>query len=255
MMGDNSSNFDGTMWFVGVKGMKKGTKEEPFLQVSEMKPEGGFKVHDQTYTKTSGRITAIYMNYFEFEGKKINKLNIDLEDEDPEKGQFKFKFSVTLGGAARELINKLSSVANKGKLDGIFTIGTYMATNFAIPNTTTVIDEMRGLYLHQDGEKVAKAYSYDQLKDKTKQVIVNGETINDYSELNAFYMKVVTDILAPAVLDETEQMFSNPANLGESHDQTPPQEQAEAASKEAPANTQEPEWLNQETEPVDDLPF
>ena len=52
----------------------------------------------------------------------------------------------------------------------------------------------------KEQEKVDKAWSFDQLKEKVKEFIINGQKQFDYTELDAFYFKVLSDIIQPCIV-------------------------------------------------------
>jgi hypothetical protein len=246
MLSNNKPNFDGNVYYVNVKNMKRGENNSPCIQAATYDAKSNsYPVMEETFTKLEGFIKEISLSDFMYQGNKIEKVNIILEDEDHNGEKSQYRMGLAFSGAAREILNKIATVANEKKLVKKLTIGVYMSTDFKHPETGEAM-ELRGTWLHYDGEKVAKAYPYDKLKDKVKQVKANNTIINDYSELDSFFKQVVTDVIAPAIPTITDEIF--------------PEDKKEVSptpeDMKTPNNYKTPdEALAEDDSEADDLPF
>lgn len=168
-LNDGYKNF-----YVKLVGTKRGSKECYFE--FKTKAEGTYVV-EQKSNEYSGTCEKIELKTFQYEGKEGKSLEISLRD-DTEK--HRYILSLGINNVSRGLLSSLDSLDEISQLRFVTFIGKNKK------------DEPQLIFLaYANGSSEKLMWSHniaDLFKKLVKSVKVNGETINDYGELNEFFL-------------------------------------------------------------------
>ena len=163
--------------------------------------DGSFKVTGESLWVT-GNLTKFEKGSFTSKGKEYDTLNIELVDLDNQVPVY-YRIQMYWGGAARELVNRFSRLTQaitNGPIEEMITIGCY---NMEGDNGKRVI----GMWLKYGDnhdvkmqQKVDKQWTWDQLKGRVKKVTINGREQSDYTELDAFYEKCISEYIVKNIV-------------------------------------------------------
>ena len=241
-------DYSETRVYLKPKGFKK-QETEVYFQISEYK-DG--KVRETT---TTGWVTAyldkIVRGSYQHQGDTFETVTFELVENGPEKPT-RFFVQMGIGGASRELLNRLAKLAyiTTNVIKEMITIGVYCMESSEEPGKY-----YKGCFLKygntteiKNQQKIDKLWSFEKLKEKTKKVQVGTKTIIDYTELDKFYDNVIEKIVVPAI-----ERFELDQPAGVNQD-----------TGKAPSANQDPEefgtpvtedWTKNESDDEDDLPF
>lgn len=194
-IGNTSGDFDEYKVFLNPKGLKK-EAQETYFQITEY-VDTGFKETNRTGFVTA-YLDKIYKDSYDYDNKTIRTLKVELVEMTKDKPT-RYIIEMNYGNAARELLNRLANLAQTvKKIDKYTTIGIY---NTGEPKF------YKGMWLKY-GETVNvkeqatldKAWGYESLQKKTKKVVVNGEEVTDFTELDKFFDRVLEEIISPTIV-------------------------------------------------------
>jgi len=171
-MNDGYKNF-----YVKLVGAKKGSKEVFFE--FKTKTDGAYTV-EQKASEYSGVCEKIELKPFTYEGREMKAIEIALRD-DTEK--HRYILSLGVNNISRGLLSSLDSLDEVSMLKFVAFLGKNKK------------DEPQLIFLaYANGESKPTRWSHDMVglfKEKVKQVVVNGDNVNDFTQLNDLFLNEV----------------------------------------------------------------
>lgn len=223
MIGNNQS-FN-KVYFLNMKTKKE---EKPhFRVVDATDDEKHIDMPDATFVE--GRLAGIEPTKWKYEGEVMYQARMRIVDDTMNE---MYMVTIPYSMVGRSILNCLASQDKIGKIR----ISLYTSKNSGYASA----------YVTNDGEQCDWQYSIDAMRSKIAESKVGKKVVRDYSELDEFFDKVITEIIA-------KRLFAAPpTELPD--DKTDIQQAAESKNekivKEDEKTKEEPEEL-----PPDDLPF
>lgn len=152
--------------YVSLKGLKKEDKSTYFDFVKKVNDEYVSDGHEQDFSGTLTNISIISKDFEDV--KDVKYLRLVVED-----GVESYIFDTKLfSGIGRNLMNSIPSIENFGHI------------MFKCYKNKRSYGQ---IYIESNGERVNWKFGMDELPE-VRRVVVNGDTINDYNDINQFLL-------------------------------------------------------------------